>query len=246
MGLVGQVKEVEQAAFAAEVENMWSLHKPFIRGLVGTAACVSSLAALCRLNVDLGVPTTVMKPFSMWERLASPQRLLVHGGPDHILDRVPITQGSRIIELGPRHGFFTFEAARRVGNEGRLYSVEVDAGFADRLGRKIKAEHLSNVEIIESDAATMPLKDEAVDGAILIMFLGEMSDPGSILDEVHRVLKPKGFLSISESLPNPEYPLRKTVKNWCELSGFMPVEQLGNFFCYTLNFRKAPEWWWVR
>jgi len=55
---------------------------------------------------------------------------------------------------------------------------------------------------------------------------------------LHRVLKPGGELSITEEFLDPDYPLARTTVRWAREAGFGLGERHGNWFVYTLNFRK--------
>jgi ubiquinone/menaquinone biosynthesis C-methylase UbiE len=77
-----------------------------------------------------------------------------------------------------------------------------------------------------------------VDRAFLVTVLPEIPDRHRALLELHRVLKPGGVLSISEEFLDPDYPLVRTVIRWAGEAGFELVERHGNWFVYTLNFRK--------
>jgi SAM-dependent methyltransferase len=51
-----------------------------------------------------------------------------------------------------------------------------------------------------------------------------------------------GALSITEEILSPTYPLARTVVRWAEEVGFELEERYGNWWLYTLNFRKTPSW----
>jgi len=153
------------------------------------------------------------------------------------LDLVGISPGMQVLELGPGSGFFTLEAARRVGPTGKLYSVDIEPQAIAIL--KQKTQDLTNVEARIGDAYELDFPDESLDLAFLVAVLGEIPDPVRALREIHRVLKADGVLSITEMLPDPDYPLRRTVVRWCREAGFKLAEKGGNFFYYTLNSRKA-------
>lgn len=143
----------------------------------------------------------------------------------------------QVLELGPGSGFFTLEAARRIGPAGKLYSVDIEPQAIAILKRKV--QNFTNVEARVGDAYELDFPDESLDLAFLVAVLGEIPDPVRALREIHRVLKADGVLSITEMLPDPDYPLRRTVVRWCREAGFELAEKGGNFFYYTLNFRKA-------
>ena len=153
------------------------------------------------------------------------------------LDLVGIRPGMQVLELGPGSGFFTLEAARRVGPTGKLYSVDIDPQAIAIVRHKI--QNLTSVEARVGDACELDFPDESLDLAFLAAVLGEIPDPVRALREIHRVLKADGLLSITEMFPDPDYPLRRTVVRWCREAGFKLAEKGGNFFYYTLNFRKA-------
>jgi len=59
-----------------------------------------------------------------------------------------------------------------------------------------------------------------------------------VLRECHRILKPDGLICLSEVFPDPDYPRRRTEKQWADEAGFELDEEFGNWFVYQLNFRK--------
>jgi ubiquinone/menaquinone biosynthesis C-methylase UbiE len=77
-----------------------------------------------------------------------------------------------------------------------------------------------------------------VDRAFLITVLPEIPEPQRALCELRRVLRPGGVLSVTEEFLSPSYPLARTVVRWAEEAGFVLTEQWGNWWIYTLNFRK--------
>ena len=157
--------------------------------------------------------------------------------PAAILERVGIQPGMRVLELGPGPGFFTPEASRQVGPGGKLYCVDIEPALIEKLKAKVRRLGLDNVEAQVGDACALPFGDGTFDVAFLISVLGEIPNRVKALREAHRVLKPDGVLSVTEFLPDPDYPLRRTVIRWADAAGFDLMESKGNLFCYTLNFR---------
>lgn len=161
--------------------------------------------------------------------------------PAVILERVGIRPGMRVLELGPGPGFFTPEAARRVGPKGKLDCVDIAPPLVEKLKAKVRRLGLDNVEARVGDACALPFDDETFDLVFLNSVLGEIPDRVEALREARRVLKPNGTLSITEFLPDPDYPLQRTVVRWAERAGFELTERHGNLFCYTLNFRSGAS-----
>ena len=72
----------------------------------------------------------------------------------------------------------------------------------------------------------------------MIGCLPEIPEPGRVLKECERILKPSGVVSLSEVFPDPHYPLRRTEKRWAAEAGLNFSEEFGNWFVYQLNFEK--------
>jgi ubiquinone/menaquinone biosynthesis C-methylase UbiE len=155
-----------------------------------------------------------------------------------VLDRVGIRPGEHVLELGPGPGIFTVEAARRVGPEGRLVAVDIQPEMIAQVEKRVREAGLANVETQVSDAYHLPLNDESVDRAFLVTVLPEILDRQRALAELRRVLKPDGALSITEEFLDPDYPLAQTTIRWAKEAGFKLAERHGNWWVYTLNFRK--------
>ena len=156
--------------------------------------------------------------------------------PAEMMDRVGIAPGMQVLELGPGPGFFTPEASRRVGPEGRLYCIDIEPAMIEKVQDKVRQHGLTNVVARVGNAYALPFADGALELAFLISVFGEIPDKQRALKELHRVLKPGGVLSVSEALPDPDYSLSNSVIKAVEEAGFRLLEQKGSFFSYTVNF----------
>ena len=155
-----------------------------------------------------------------------------------ILDRVGIRPGERVLELGPGPGMFTVEAAQRVGSEGRLVAVDIQPKMIAQVEKRVREAGLTNVETHVADAYHLPLENESVDRAFLVTVLPEIPDQARALAELRRVIKPGGLLSITEEFADPDYPFAFETVRRVEAAGFKLDQRFGNFWVYTLNFRR--------
>jgi ubiquinone/menaquinone biosynthesis C-methylase UbiE len=155
-----------------------------------------------------------------------------------VLDRVGLSPGETVLELGPGPGAFTIDAARRLGAEGKLIAVDIQPEMIDQVKERAQEAGLSNVETHVASAYELPVEDGSVDRAFLVTVLPEIPDPVRGLREVYRVLKPGGTFSTTEEFLDPDYPRRKTTTAWAEAAGFEPSERFGGMWVYTLNFHK--------
>ena len=163
-----------------------------------------------------------------------------------VLDQVGIRPGERVLELGPGPGAFTVEAARRLGTEGRLIAVDIQPEMIAQVEKRVREAGLTNVETHVADAYHLPLEDASVDRAFLVAVLPEIPDQARALAELRRVLrgpepaegKPGGLLSITEDFFDPDYPFVSETIRRVGAAGFSLEQRFGNFWVYTLNFRK--------
>jgi len=198
--------------------------------ILGVWMAIQLLVRLLRRFLPFPVPP-FMSPF-----LESPLRELSQR-PGETLQRIGLQAGQRALELEAGPGYFTLEAARLLGAEGVLSAVDMQPRMVALVAEKAAREGLSNVETRVAGARALPYPDGTFDLAFLVTGLGEIPDKGRLLREVRRVLKPNGRLSITEAMADPDYMLMAEVVGWAQTVGFELVEQHGNAFLYTLNFR---------
>jgi len=158
--------------------------------------------------------------------------------PAEVIAAAGIHPGMTVLELGPGPGTYTIEAARAALPGGRVIAVDIQAEMVEFLRRKAERFGVANIETHVADAYHLPVADESVDLVYMVTVLAEIPDRQRALAEVRRVLKPGGALAVSEFLPDPDYPLRITVRRWAEAAGFVSEGEQGNWLWYVLTFRK--------
>ena len=161
--------------------------------------------------------------------------------PEKIAERMKIKPGMTIVEIGPGKGSYTKEIARSIFPDGKVYAIDIQESIINRLKKKIEKENITNIIPKIDDAYNLSFEDESVDRVLMIACLPEIPEPVRALKEIKRVLKPNGLISLSEMLPDPDYPRRKTEKRWADEAGFELDEQFGNWFVYQLNFKKKEN-----
>ena len=115
----------------------------------------------------------------------------------NILAEVGIRPGFCVLDYGCGSGSYITAAAGLVGDAGRIYALDIHPLAIESIRRIASRNHLLNVETIQSDCAT-GLPDDSVDVALLYDVFHKLSDPDSVLEELHRVLTPDGILSFSD------------------------------------------------
>ncbi|MHA2283483.1 MAG: class I SAM-dependent methyltransferase [Promethearchaeota archaeon] len=158
--------------------------------------------------------------------------------PETVSKRMNLKPGMIVVEIGPGKGSYTKAIANSVLPNGKVYAIDIQESIINRLKKRIEKENIVNIIPKIDDAYNLSFDDESVDRVLMIACLPEIPEPVRVLKELKRVLKPNGLVSLSEMLPDPDYPRRKTEKKWAKEAGFELDEQFGNWFIYQLNFKK--------
>ena len=180
-------------------------------------------------------------------------------------DRLAMSGGDLLLDLGCGGGRHAFEAARRGARV-----VALDAGaeevsqVRDTIGAMVDAGQVSAVQgagAVQGDALSLPFPDGAFDRVIAAEVLEHIPDDVSAMSELARVLRPGGTMAVTVPRLGPEalnwllseeyhnvpgghvrIYRRSTLLRRLRSSGLRPV---GSHHAHALH---SPYWWlrcWV-
>jgi ubiquinone/menaquinone biosynthesis C-methylase UbiE len=200
----------------------------------GVGILILLLLRLVRKSTNFPAPAVIGRALdSDFRRFFQPSRTIV--------ERSGIAPGMTVMELGCGSGAYTTYMARAVGEQGKLYAVDIQPAMLRQLERKLartENQDIRNVELKEASAYELPFADDFFDLVYMVTVLMEIPDKGRALREVKRVLRPGGILAVTEFFPDPDYPFRSTVIKLGRREGFLLDDTLGNFWNYTVRFKK--------
>ena len=158
--------------------------------------------------------------------------------PKDIIRFSNIKKGMKILEIGSGSGFFTIPAAKVLGYDGEIAALDIQPEMLDKITKKLEKEEnsgIENIRCVKASAYEIPYPAETFDVVFTVSVLQEIPKPHDVLLEAHRVLKKGGTMSISEFIPDPDWPLPSTVEKQLTAAGFKNLKKHGNFFRYTIT-----------
>ena len=105
--------------------------------------------------------------------------------------------GETILELAAGTGDTGFDAAERIGAEGRLISSDFSPAMLDEAQKRGVERGVENVEYRVIDARKVALEDDSVDGVLCRFGYMLMTDVEAALSETRRVLRPGGKVALA-------------------------------------------------
>jgi ubiquinone/menaquinone biosynthesis C-methylase UbiE len=119
--------------------------------------------------------------------------------PYQLLLAAGLRSGQSVLEVGCGPGFFTVPAAKIVRSAGRLCALDINPVAVQAVQRRIERSGLTNVRVVLADAQKTRLPDASYDVVFLFGVFHDFPDASAVVRELHRLLKPKGILSIQKS-----------------------------------------------
>jgi ubiquinone/menaquinone biosynthesis C-methylase UbiE len=159
-------------------------------------------------------------------------------GKSSVIDRLRLSEGMRVVDVGCWPGRLTVPIAEAVGASGEVVALDIQQSMLEKLERKLKRTGVQNVRQIRGGAGDGLLPEDAFDRAVLVTVLGEIPEREKALREIHESLKAEGFLSVTEIFPDPHFQRRSVVRDLAQRTGFECREEWGGPLSFTMHLYK--------
>ena len=123
---------------------------------------------------------------------------------NRVMDILGITPGKTVADIGAGSGWFTVRAARRVGENGVVYAVDINPESIRYVDDRAQKEKLHNVKTILGKADDPLLPASAVDSVLLLKTYHEVAEPVALLQNLRAALRPGAKVGIIDRDGNGE------------------------------------------
>ena len=112
-----------------------------------------------------------------------------------------VADGMKVVDIGAGSGFYSIEAAKKIGPRGIVYAVDIQQDLLEKLKKSAALIGLHNIEGIWGNAEQIggtKLRESIADRVILsnVLFQIEPQDRDNLALELKRILRPGGKLMV--------------------------------------------------
>jgi ubiquinone/menaquinone biosynthesis C-methylase UbiE len=147
-----------------------------------------------------------------------------------------------VLDVGAGSGYFSLAIAKKLST-GKVICFDLSEEMLQRLKYKAKKEGLENrIQIMNGEASSLKLSDEAVDLVVSNFVLHEVSSPETVLLEILRVLKSNGRVIITDFLRDTWLGKMEVAAHSADAHGPFSVNELESLFAkYELKNVKVSR-----
>jgi ubiquinone/menaquinone biosynthesis C-methylase UbiE len=115
--------------------------------------------------------------------------------PHEVVHALGLKPGEVIADIGAGSGYFTFHLARHVGQNGKVYAVDVSADMIRHINRRIRDAQAGNILTVLAEPDD-PLLPESVNRFFICDVWHHVEDQPKYLSLMKKLLKPGGEIVI--------------------------------------------------
>ncbi len=158
-----------------------------------TTATVSPTAAP---QFDDNINRPVSEPYagdlSIFENVERAKNLQI----DRVMDILKITEGKSVADIGAGSGWFTVRAAKRVGDKGKVFAVEINQEYINYINNRAKRESFTNIQTVLGTEDNPKLPENSVDAVLILKTYHEIGQPVKVLRNIRKSLKKDALVGI--------------------------------------------------
>jgi len=156
---------------------------------------------------------------------------------DEVVAALKLQPGQTVADIGAGSGLLAAPLAKAVGPRGRVYAVEIDAGFFPEIRKRAAAAQVTNVETVLGKFTDPALPVKSVDVALFHDVLHHVENRAAYLKTLTGYLAPSGRIVVIDyeggQGPHRQQPelevTRAQLAGWMQEAGLAQVEDVKLF-----------------
>lgn len=171
--------------------------------------------------------------------------------PERVMADLGLNPGACVADVGCGRGYFTFRMAKAVGDQGKVFAVDIDDKALQAVREEAERQKLSNVLTIHSEPTDTKLVAESVDVAFVCDVVHHVPEAQRqpLFESIARALKPGGYLYVidfKKTHDNPHHKYEELVarEDVIKVSEAVKLTLDAEWYYladqYFLRFRKPP------
>jgi len=133
--------------------------------------------------------------------------------PDLLVEALKLEPGDSVADIGAGTGYFARRLARKVGETGKVYAVDIQPEMLVLLTNKMAELKIRNVKPVLGTITDPKLPTNSVDLVLMVDVYHEFSHPFEMVEAICRSLKPGGRLVFVEyRAEDPTVPIKRLHK----------------------------------
>ncbi len=123
---------------------------------------------------------------------------------DRVMDILKISEGKWVADIGAGSGWFTVRAAKRVGDKGKVFAVEINEDAIKYINDRAKRENFSNIQTVLGTADNPNLAENSIDAVMILKTYHEIAEPLKLMANLRKDLKKDALVGIIDRNGNGE------------------------------------------
>lgn len=156
---------------------------------------------------------------------------------DEVVTAMKLQPGQTVADIGAGPGLFEVPLARAVGARGRVYAVEIDAGFFPEIRKRAAAAQVTNVETVLGKFTDPALPVRNIDVALFNDVIHHVENRAGYLKTLVGYLAPAGRVVVVDyeggKGPHRDQPelevTREQLVAWMRDAGLTQIEDIKLF-----------------
>jgi ubiquinone/menaquinone biosynthesis C-methylase UbiE len=205
-------------------------------------------SALLATTASLAAGQLGSRPAEEWIKTLDGPTRVASLKIDEVVAAMRLRPGQIVADIGAGTGLLSVPMAKAVGPKGRVYAVEIDAGFFPAIRQRAADARVENIETVLGAFTDPKLPRTGIDVALFHDVLHHVQNRGDYLKALARYLAPSGQIVVVDfeggqgpHARDPELQApREALTAWMKAAGLSLVDDVKLFSDkYVLVFRVA-------